>query len=33
MMAGFASIEKHGHAGELGGTGIKMGSTKYQVSL
>lgn len=31
-MAGFASIEKDGHAGELGGTGIKLGDAKYQVA-
>jgi hypothetical protein len=31
-MKGFASIEKDGHAGELGSTGIRMGEDKYQVS-
>jgi hypothetical protein len=30
-MTGFASLEKDGHAGELGGTGIKLGDTKFQV--
>jgi hypothetical protein len=31
IMKGFASIEKDGHAGELGSTGIRMGEDKYQV--
>lgn len=30
-MAGFASLEKDGHAGELGSSGIKLGEEKYQV--
>ncbi|GBF99991.1 profilin [Raphidocelis subcapitata] len=32
LMAGFDSMEKSGHAGELGGTGIKLGDIKYQVA-
>ncbi len=32
IMAGFASYEKAGHAGELGSTGIKLGEEKFQVS-
>ena len=32
IMAGFASIEKDGHAGELGGTGIRLGAEKFQVA-
>lgn len=31
IMAGFASYEKSGHAGELGSTGIKLGEEKFQV--
>jgi profilin len=30
-MEGFASIEKVGHAGELGAKGIHLGEVKYQV--
>ncbi|KIY94673.1 hypothetical protein MNEG_13289 [Monoraphidium neglectum] len=30
-MNGFASLEKDGHAGELGGNGIKLGEVKFQV--
>lgn len=30
-MKGFASVEKDGHAGELGSTGIRIGDLKYQV--
>lgn len=32
-MKGFASIEKDGHAGELGSTGILIGDVKFQVRL
>jgi profilin len=32
IMAGFASMEKDGHAGELGSTGIKLGDLKFQVA-
>ena len=32
IMAGFASLEKDGHAGELGGTGIRLGDEKFQVA-
>lgn len=32
IMAGFSSIEKVGHAGELGGTGIRLGEDKFQVA-
>lgn len=31
IMKGFASIEKDGHAGELGSTGIRIGDAKFQV--
>lgn len=31
IMKGFSSIEKDGHAGELGGTGILLGDLKFQV--
>lgn len=31
LMAGFKSIEEHGHAGALGGSGIKLGAQKFQV--
>jgi len=30
-MNGFASLEKDGHTGELGGVGIKLGDAKFQV--
>lgn len=32
IMKGFASIEKDGHAGELGSTGILIGDVKFQVA-
>lgn len=32
LMAGFKSIEEVGHAGDLGGTGIRLGSQKFQVA-
>lgn len=32
IMAGFKSIEEKGHAGDLGGTGIKLGAQKFQVA-
>ncbi|KAF8073198.1 SUD1 [Scenedesmus sp. PABB004] len=31
LMTGFASLEKDGHAGELGGKGIFLGDQKFQV--
>jgi Profilin len=31
LMTGFASMEKSGHAGELGGKGILLGDQKFQV--
>ena len=30
-MKGFESLESSGHAGELGGTGIRLGEIKFQV--
>lgn len=32
IMKGFESIEKVGHAGDLGGTGILLGEQKFQVA-
>eukprot|EP00879_Flechtneria_rotunda_P005080 GHRR01005358.1.p1 GENE.GHRR01005358.1~~GHRR01005358.1.p1 ORF type:complete len:137 (+),score=25.01 GHRR01005358.1:89-499(+) len=32
LMNGFASLERDGHAGELGGTGIRLGEEKFQVA-
>lgn len=32
IMKGFESIEKVGHAGDLGGTGIMLGEEKFQVA-
>lgn len=32
IMKGFESIEKVGHAGDLGGTGIHLGDLKFQVA-
>jgi profilin len=31
IMAGFKSVEEHGHAGELGANGIKLADRKFQV--
>lgn len=31
LMAGFKHVEDHGHAGDLGATGIKLGDQKFQV--
>lgn len=32
IMGGFASMESNGHAGDLGGTGIRLGELKFQVA-
>ncbi len=32
VMRGFASLAEVGHAGDLGGTGIKLGDMKFQVA-
>jgi len=32
LMAGLASMAELGHAGDLGGTGIRLGDQKYQVA-